>query len=757
MQYTKEFIRYLLSIVLFAFSTFHSVASAQQPAVSDGEIHGIIYRRGTEQPVVNATVRLTGKGQQTRTNENGEFRFSRLAASEYTLTVSATGYQLPEDERVITVKPAQTTEVKIVLEPVAFQLEEVKVTSTPSPPIPGKQTLEAREMKRIPGTAGDALRALGALPGINVANDFHGQLYIRGGAPEDNRFYLDRAPLFYPYHFGGLVSTINSEVLDRIDVYAGGFGAEFGADAQAVIDIYSRRGREDRLGGKFNLNLLYSDGLIEGPIGERGSWYLAGRRSYFDLLPINVDQITAFPRFWDYQAKLSYDLGEKHQLHFNAFAADDFMELQLGLEDVDNDPTLAGKFHFKDSFNVQGAHLRSTLTNRLTSNLSISRADYFQDLSFGQGLFLRLKPTQYELREDVTYDLTSGHQLESGVLLSTTEWDVSSFFPRPPDEGDPNAENIEYFTAEERVVSDFRQRYNFAEVYLQERYRPFPFLSLAVGLRLDYFNLTNRFSVGPRASLRLRIPSGSEIRLAVGRYDVSPYPWQIAPDFGNADVKESTALHYILELERQILPQTSLKVAGYQRDLSKLITRDPDAVYLNQGNGFSRGVEVSLNHRAGDRFFGWANYAYSVAKRKDNPFEPERLYSFDQTHVATLVGSYQLTRTWEIGAKWQYRTGNPYTPVTDARLVIQPNTGQPDYVPVYGETNSERVAPFHRLDIRVNKSFTFNRWQMGVFLEVLNVYNRKNVLSFDYNDDYSEQDTVYQLPLIPYLGITVEF
>ncbi len=135
--------------------------------MSDGEIHEIIYRRGTEQPVVNATVRLTGKGQQTRTNENGEFRFSRLAASEYTLTVSATGYQLPEDERVITVKPAQTTEVKIVLEPVAFQLEEVKVTSTPSPPTAGKQTLEALEIKRIPGTAGDALRALGALPGYN--------------------------------------------------------------------------------------------------------------------------------------------------------------------------------------------------------------------------------------------------------------------------------------------------------------------------------------------------------------------------------------------------------------------------------------------------------------------------------------------------------------------------------------------------------------------------------------------------------------
>ena len=186
------------------------------------------------------------------------------------------------------VKADEITEVEIYLAPVSVTLDEVEVRSRAIPATVGRQTVGVMEIRRIPGSAGDALRALQALPGIGAASDFDGQLYIRGGAPEDNRFYLDRAPLFYPYHFGGLVSTVNSEILNRIDVYAGGFGAEFGADAQAVIDIYSRRGREDRIGGKFNINLLYSEGLLEGPIGSRGSWYLAGRRSYIDLLPIEV-------------------------------------------------------------------------------------------------------------------------------------------------------------------------------------------------------------------------------------------------------------------------------------------------------------------------------------------------------------------------------------------------------------------------------------------------------------------------------------
>ena len=136
-------------------------------------------------------------------------------------------------------------------------------------------------------------------------------------------------------------------------------------------------------------------------VGISGTWYFAGRRSYPDLLPIEVEEITAFPRFWDYQTKVSFDLNEVHQFSFNAFAMDDFFKLNLDLEDVDNDPALVGKLHSRENFNAQGVHLRSLLTNRLTSNLSISRSNYSFDLSASEGFFLRLHPMQYEFREDL--------------------------------------------------------------------------------------------------------------------------------------------------------------------------------------------------------------------------------------------------------------------------------------------------------------------------------------------------------------------
>ncbi len=741
------------SMAFFILPLYLLPGYSQESTSHDSGILGTILRQRTKQPMAGVEVRIADQEQRAvSTDARGIFQFNNLQVGEYKILISAEGYYISEAP-VVTVEAGKVTRVEVYLEKVEFLFDEILVTTERFPTTVSRQSVQALEIKRIPGTAGDALRALPALPSITVANDFNGALYIRGGAPEDNVFYLDRSPIGYPYHFGGLVSTLSSEVIERIDVYAGGFGAEFGTDAQAIIDIYSRGGNEQNLSGKLNLNLLYSEGLLEGPIGEKGSWYLGGRRSHVDLLPIEVDQITAFPRFWDYQFKATYNLNAKHEVTANAFAADDFMELKLGLEDVSGDPTLAGKFLFENGFDGQGIHLRSLFTDRLTSYLSLTRSFNHFNLNFGEGLFLRIGASNYQLRQDLSFRLTPNHRLESGLLLATAPTTGAAFFPRRPDEGDPDFD----FTFEEKIRSNFGLRYNRIETYLQHRYRPFQFLSVAAGFRIDYLNLTDEISLGPRASLKFRIPSGSEVRLAYGRYEQSPQPPLNFPDFGNPDVKSSKANHYIMELERQLSGRTGFKVAGYYRDLSNLVTSDSEAIYLNQGDGVARGLELFLRHNAGTRFFGWASYAYVRSERRDRPGAPWRLYSFDQTHVTTLTGSYKLSPAWEIGAKWQYSTGNPFTPVIDATLERHPTTGLPTYRPIYGDINSERVSPFHRLDIRVNKSFIFESWEMGIYLELLNAYNRKNVLTVDYNYDYSEQDVVNQLPLIPNVGVTAEF
>ena len=743
----------LCTCFLFVLSFYPCIAFGQQTSRESGEIHGTVYQQNLKQPVASAQVRIVETGQRVLTDANGEFQFRNLPPGKYTLATNASGYIAATDVTA-TVTQAEITRIEINLEPVVVSLDEVEVTGERPLQSPGRQSLGGAEIQRVPGTAGDALRALQSLPAVGVANDFSGALYIRGGSDEDNLYYFDRVPIGYPYHFGGIVSSLSSEVIERIDVYAGGYGAEFGVDSQAVIDIYSQNKNSGGFGGKFKLNLLYSEGLLEGRIGDRGFWYAAGRRSYIDLFLRSISfesgQITAFPSFWDYQVKGGYNLSEKHRLSLNLFASGDNFALKLDGEDVDED--LRGDISFDSGFEGAGIHLRSLLTDRLTSYLSLTRSYFAFDVNIGAGLSLEIDAPQYVIREDLTYTLTPKHQIESGLILGLEPGRATGRFIRPPDEGE-----VDYDPRfiEKQVFDESALGKRF-EIYLQDRYRVFPFLSVVLGLRADYISYIDELSIQPRGSLLFEISPGSQVQLSYGNYQQRPAPPRLTQSVGNPELSNSQASHYVLEYTREISEATEVKVAGYYKNLTDLATRDDDARYLNQGVGFAQGTEVFLRHQTGQRFLGWGSYAYGLSKRRDSPGEPYRLYSFDQTHVATLAATFSPTPTWEIGAKWQFRTGNPYTPVLGADLKIDPRNGKFIYVPTYAETNSARFPAYHRLDAKISKAFRFDNWQMRVFLELLNVYNRKNLLQFNYSDDYSEKEDIYQFPIIPYLGITVE-
>ncbi|MDE0466858.1 MAG: TonB-dependent receptor plug domain-containing protein [Candidatus Poribacteria bacterium] len=739
-----------------------------------GTIEGTVYNSVTKEPLVGVEILILEIDARQKTDETGKFVFSAIPAGNYILITTIPDLELQQRTAIVVVA-GETLKPDIYMETAQYRLEEVEVIDERDPKTVSKKSLQAEEITRLPGTGGDVLRALPAIPGIGVANDFSGALYIRGGSDEDNLYYFDRVPVGYPYHFGGLVSSLSSEIIDRIDVYAGGYGAEYGVDSQAVIDIYSQDSSPADLRGKFNLNLLYSEGLFQGKIGEDGFWYAAGRRSYIDLfigsLAFETGSITAFPRFWDYQLKAGYDLNEKHQFFFNLFASGDRFSLKLDGENVDED--FRGNSSFESGFEGGGIHLRSFLTERLTSYLSLTRSKFLFDVNFGPAFELEIDAPSYVLREDLTYELNPKHRLESGLILGLEPGQVNGTFARIPDEGE-----VEYdIRLEEKVAVDEYVRGQRIEGYLQDRYALLPFLSVVFGLRFDYFNRTDELSIQPRGSLLVELPNSSELQFAYGIYNQTPLPALLSSNVGNPALKSSRASHYILELKRPLSQDTEIKMAAYYKDLTGLVTADEEATYLNQGVGYAQGTEIFLRHQSGNKLFGWISYAYALSKRRDRAGEPYRFYSFDQTHVATLAASYNLTPTWEIGAKWQYRTGNPYTPVEDATQIKDPRNGKPIYSPVYAETNSGRLPPYHRLDLRVSKTFQFGGWRLGFFLELLNAYNRKNLLDFRYSysiDDTAlengdqfpiadqlpiivEREDVNQLPILPYLGITAEF
>ena len=325
-------------IVLFVFITMPLSVLAQT-----GDIQGTVYQRSTGRILVNADVHILETDQHQKTDENGVFQFTELSEGTYTFVVTHPVEAAPTKVSV-DISSGDTTEVKIYLG-VAFTLETVVVEGKRLPPTVSRTEIRGSELLRIPGTLNDTLKGLMTLPSIGIPNDYFGALYIRGSEPGSNLYYLDRTPLGYPFHWGGLLSTISSETIETIDIYAGGYGAEFGLDSQAVLDIHTRDSIEERLDGKFNLNILYSEGLLEAKIGDKGYLSVSGRRSYLDLIagPIIESQTgTAqqLPYFSDYQLKFAYPLGEKHHLTVNAFAATDHFRIEETATLVEEDEEL---------------------------------------------------------------------------------------------------------------------------------------------------------------------------------------------------------------------------------------------------------------------------------------------------------------------------------------------------------------------------------------------------------------------------------
>lgn len=824
-------------LLFFVFST---TAFAQT-----GTIEVTVYNQNTEKPLMNAEVHLVEIDKREKSDTDGKVWFIGVSPNTYTLSISHPSFPTPINTSV-EVTSGHTTQTKVYLGEV-IELETIVVEGERISPTISKKDIRGSELLRIAGVGTDALKGLTTLPSIGIPNDFFGILYIRGSEPGSNLYYLDRTQLGYPFHWGGILSTISSETIEKIDIYAGGYGAEFGLDSQAVLDIHTRDSIEGRIDGKFNLNILYSEGLLEGRIGDNGYLSVSGRRSYFDLIagPIVESQTGTeqqFPYFSDYQLKFSYEITDNHQVMINAFAATDHFDFKEGEDENDIEPDLGrtGLF-FKNGFTGQGIHLQSRLSDDLTSNLSLTRTFNMLKIDLKDPFVLEYKTEDnqfiyeegrlvaeeivnnsyevnievpvYMLREDIKFRMNPLLQLETGILLSFSS--ANSFedgiFHEYESTGEdihgitPILENGEVIGSYETVrpsryeVTELEEtHYEFGhdffrtEGYLQARYDPIQSVSIALGTRLDYLNLTEELSVQPRGSVNVQLPNDFSLRFAYGRYEQSPRPYQLLSENGNPSLKSSVARHYIFEIENEFTQQTDFKFATYYKDIQnmvindkipnqsresraeseggKLATDDTISNYLNQGAAYVGGVEVFLRHRIPDRFFGWISYAYTHAEQREKTDGLYSPYLFDNTHIVSIVANYNFTQNTEMGLKWQYLSGTSEVPISSLILIQDPVTRglNPLLASVDDQINAA-LNPYHKLDFRISHKWKVKGVKIGGFIDILNFYNRKNTIKFSLNEstilvqdeeiviEEWESEDIQQFPRIFYVGLTLEF
>jgi TonB family protein len=767
---------------------------AQQSAAEQGPaaiFRGTV-RDADNRPLAGAVVTArvgTREPLTTTTGADGQFRFALSEAGAYDVSVTGEGHRpFRARERVY-----ERDDVRVTYR---MARPVVVVAQTPAGPPAGgtrprasdpdeqgvtirgtrvarevtRTTLERREITRIPGTGGDALRAIQNLPGLSRGPFLSGALIVRGSAPADTSVLVDGTAVPLLYHFGGLSSVIQTEMLDRIDFYPGNFSARFGRAMGGVVDVGLRSPRDRGVRVVANVSLIDASIFVEGAILPNLTFAIAGRRSYVDLVlnavlgAFDTVNLTAAPVYYDYQGVLEWRPHPKHRLRLALLGTDDRLEV-LFRQPGDQAPSFAGNFGFATRYHIAQLLWTHDIAPGTQGRLMLSGGLTGLGINAGDLVKLDLNFNPQNLRYELSHQFVPGARLNVGmdIVWSPGSTRLDAIRPEP---GRP-------ISSAPRVSTEYSGVSYLPSLYAEAELVPTAGLRLIPGVRLDYFGTIRRWEVSPRASARWDINRAWAIKGGVGVFTQQPSAQESsrAPNtafpgqtIGNPNLLNQRSTHYSLGFEHIFSPYINVSVEGFVKALDQLVVATPTSAllaqgpnvpppYNNNGSGLVYGAEVLLRHKPSDRFFGWLAYTLMSSSRRDAPGEALYPTSSDQTHILTVLGSYRIGAGWEVGARFRLVTGSPTTPVVGGLY----DANSFSYTQQNGLRNSTRNPYFHQLDLRVDKAFNFSWGSLSFFLEVLNAYYAQNQEGVQYNYNYTESQPVTGLPIFPNLGFRGEW
>lgn len=649
--------------------------------------------------------------------------------------------------------------------PTAADTLDIEVEGERPPREPTQRTIQAEEIQKMPGTNGDALRSLSNMPGVARVGAFDGLLIVRGSSPRDTAIFIDGTQVPVVYHFGGLSSVVPSEMLERIDFYPGNFGPQFGRATGGIVDVGVRSPKKDKLHGLLQVDLVDARLMVEAPINKSTRFMIGGRRSWLDTwlgpaLHSSGVGVTAAPVYYDYQAMLEHDVTSTTTARLFFFGSDDRLRLTLNSPDS-SDPAVGGAAGLRSNFwRLQGrVDVRPTSNVRWTTTLSGGREIFNNVLG---DMYIDGSNTRIEGRSDLRWKL---HPAISAIAGVDAELDRFEADYRVPASSWEDTSNTGPLFGKPKVRLTGTAQVLRPAGYAMLELTPLPGLKLLPGVRGDYDQGTKKWTADPRIGVRYDIHPGyprTTIKGGAGIFHQPPEPYESVKPFGNGGLKSESAQHYSLGFEQELAPPVELSVEGFYKKLDDIVLAAPSIdsssnglTYQNLGSGRVYGTEILLRYktRPGGRFFGWLAYTISKSERRDADSEKYYRYDYDQTHILTALGSYKLGHGWQIGARFRYVTGSPYTPNIGGTLDYDAGT----YAPVSSTArNSKRLPAFHQLDLRVDKTWQFQSWALSTYLDVQNVYNHQNTESIGYNFDYSQTQATHGLPILPIVGIRGE-
>ncbi len=741
---------------------------ATQPARAPVEnFGGVLRERGTRLPLAGVLVTVfrdaaegeDAVGFEATSDAEGRFAFFDLEPGPWKVLADPPGYYPLRTTE--TIAAGERTSATYYLERGSYNPYDVTVTATHPRKEVSRTIIGAAELDKVPGGAGDPLAVVQNFAG--VARTFGGLLVVRGSAPEDSRIFIEGVEIPLIYHFGGLKSVVPVGMLDSIEFYPGNFTPGYGRATGGIVDVQLKREMPKKIGGYADVSLLDTGLYLEIPIGDKASVALAGRRSYIDFVlalavpdDAPVDLVTA-PRYYDYQLLATYRPAPAHELRLFFFGSDDRLEVLFeNPADVTADFDGSG-FTASTSF-VRGIASHRFVPSRSFENLA--RLSVGTDtLAFSGGsLLFNLDILSVQLRESARFRLGERVTLTAGADLLYNSIDALVSLPPGPKEGQPQTP----FDLDDTITSEVNDLRIWSPALFAEAELTFGDLLVLPGVRADYFERVEKLAIQPRLTARWQVAPAVTVKGGAGLFMQEPTFDETDEGFGNPDLGVERALHLSAGVEVKPRKWLTLDATGFWKQLDDLVS-PTDALrmeggmavplrYDNGGEGKVYGVELTARHELAHNLSGWLSYTLSRAVRRDSGQSDDRLFDFDQTHILTLVASWQLPRNWTLGGRFRLVSGNPSTPVIGSVY----DASADRYDPIYGLVNSSRVSAFHQLDLRLDRRWVYQGWMLTAYFDLQNVYNRANPEGVQYNYDFSLSKPASGLPIVTIFGLRAE-
>ncbi|MGC8747291.1 MAG: TonB-dependent receptor [Candidatus Kapaibacteriota bacterium] len=759
--------RIICLLIIYLISINALFSHEANTIAENASISGFVYDSQTKESLIGATVYLEGTKFGTITNKTGFYALNNIPPGKYRIVVTFIGFQKFIDS--ISLKNKEVLRKNFYLQPLDITTSEVSVEAEKEIErreiTISKTTIPVKQISKIRiGGESDLFRSLQYLPGILTSSQISSGLFVRGGSPDQNLVLLDNMTVYNPSHLFGFISTFNTEAIKEVELFKGGFPAEYGGRISSVLNVTQKEGNKDKVSGGAGIGLISSKAMLEGPL-LNGSWFIAGRRTYVELIKglVPADPNLPLPDFWfyDVNAKVTQEFGKNDRIYLGGFLSQDFLGYKGFGIDLDvyikNQAVYARWVHifFDNIFSS------SSLSQNFYKNSFMGRTgDYvykiensIRDLNF---------------KTNIDWFLTELLTLKFGYEVSKFRFSYVQNFAGTETDTSKNSgvtpAGILNLTLDDWNHSAyFQTNYNFSDLF-----------SFQVGARINYWSLSKQTTFDPRIALKYNISSKISSKLALGIYHQN-IRVATQPDFSFFDTwlpTDSTvppilSRHIILSLETEPIEGVNFNFDVYYKTLRNITelnlnlltaTTARDVFYV--GNGRSYGLELFFQKKYG-KLVGWFGYAlgFIYARFDSLNYGKEFRPKYDRRHDFKIVVQYLLSKKWEFSATFTFQSGQSYTGATSMFISRLPGQSEGLGKVITSQRYGLRLPPSHQLNFSATYNFTTFGLPSKLIFDIYNVYNRRDIWFryYNLNQEVPQVEDVRLLPIIPTISYEIKF